>query len=366
MKNVYPDYEKGLVNLMSSIMNHFTIKTNHKSLKIMDEELKKNYKNVVLVLFDGLGYSILKRNKDVCPFLNKYLKTSISSVFPSTTMAARTTVESGLNPVEHGWLGWDMYFKEFDEVITLTRNVIKGTTRKPASYHVAKTLLKYEPVVEKVSKKEFCHGEKVTVYSDRKEETFRKTRRKIKKITKNHLKNYIYFYTNEPDHTFHKYGTDSKEARKILKKLDKEFKKLCESLKDTLVLAIADHGHINCEYVTLSDYPEIIKMLDGNISIDNRSCSFRVKKEYKEIFPKKIKEVLKDDFIIKSKEEIIENKLYGYGRENKYYKDGLGDYFAIGISNKAIRYNEKVKPHKSSHSGITEEEMLVPLILYKS
>lgn len=365
MKYIYPDYENGLVNLMSSIMHNFHIKTTHKSLKIIDEELQKNYKNIVLVLFDGLGYNLLKRNKDICPFLNQHLKTSISSVFPSTIMAARTTVESGLNPVEHGWLGWDMYFKEFDEVITLALNYIKGTKIRPASYHVAKTLLKYESVVEKINKQTGCLSKKVTVYSDRKNESFRRARKEIKKITKNNLKNYIYFYSNEPDHTFHKYGTDSKEARKVLKKLDKEFKKLCESLKDTLVLAIADHGHIPCEYVTLSDYNDIIFMLDKNISIDNRACSFRVKKEYKEIFPKRIKEVLKDDFLLMSKEEIIKNKFFGYGKENKYYKDGLGDYFAIGISNKAIRYNDKVKTHKSSHSGLTEEEMKIPLILYK-
>lgn len=366
MRIIKPDYENGLVNGMSSIMHFYLLPSNHKSLKILDEELKRNYKNVVLILFDGLGYNILKRNKDICPNLNKYLKTSISSVFPSTTMAARTTIESGLNPVEHGWLGWDMYFKEFDEVITLTRNVIKGTNIKPADYHVAKTLLKYESIVEKVEKIEGFHGEKVTVYSGRKEDSFKKTRKQIKKITKNHLRNYIYFYTNEPDHTFHKYGVDSKEARKILKKLDREFGKLCKILKDTLVIALADHGHINCEYITLSDYPNIIKMLKGNISIDNRACSFRIKEEYKEIFPKKLKGVLKEDFIIMSKEEVIKKKLYGYGKENKYFKDGLGDYFAIGIKNKAIRYDEKVKPHKSSHSGITEEEMLVPLIFYKN
>lgn len=365
MQYRYPDYEKGLVNLMSSIMNDFHISSKHASLKMVDEILQKKYKNIVLVLFDGLGYNILKRNKDVCPFLNKYLQTSLSSVFPSTTMAARTTVESGLNPVEHGWLGWDMYFKKFDAVITLTRNYIKGTKSKPAPYHVAKTLLKYESIVEKIEKQTGCHSEKITIYSDRKNESFKKARRKIKRITKNHLRNYIYFYLNEPDHTEHKYGTDSKETKKVLKRLDKEFQKLCASLKDTLILAIADHGHLNCNYITLSDYPAIIKMLDGNISIDNRACSFRIKKEYLAVFPKKIKEVLKEDFILMSKDEIIEKKLYGYGKENAYYRDGLGDYFAIGIRNKAIRYDGNTKMHKSSHSGLTDEEMLVPLVIYK-
>lgn len=365
MKCCYPDYENSLVNVMSSITSYFNIKTNHNTNKKLDQILKNNkYKNIVLVLFDGLGFNILKRNKDICPNLNEYLTGSISSVFPSTTMAARTTVESGLNPIEHGWLGWDMYFKDFDEVITLTRNVIKGTNTPPASFHVAKTYLKYESIVDKINKKENCTAKKVTVYSDRKNESFRKARKLIKKSLDNNFNNYIYFYSNEPDHTFHKNGTDSKKARKVLKKLDKEFKKLYEFLPpDTLLLTLADHGHLNCEYVTLSDYPNIMKMLKGNVSIDNRACSFRVKDEYKKVFYKELKEVLKDDFIILTKDIVVEKKLYGYGRENKYFKDGLGDFFAIGISNKAIRYDDNVKMHKSSHSGICEDEMLVPLII---
>ncbi len=365
MKTLFSDYEKGLVNVISSIEKYFNLKPNHNSLPILNDYLKENkYKNIVLVLFDGLGYNILKRNKEHCPFLNKYLVSSISSTFPSTTMAARTTIESGLNPIEHGWLGWDMYFKKFDNVITLSRNYVKRTKEKLTDYHIARTLLKYESVVSKIDKLDGCHAKKISVYNNHKDESLKKARKQIKRITKNAGKNYIYFYVDDPDHTFHKYGCNSKKAIKKIKKIDKEFKKLCNTLKDTLIIALADHGHIDIDYITLTDYPQIINMLKGDVSIDNRACSFRVKQEYKKEFPVELKKVLKDDFLILSSEEVNDKKLFGYGKENKYYKDGLGDYFAIGIGNKAIRYDESVYMHKSSHSGITEDEMLVPLIIY--
>ncbi len=365
MKTLLPDYKNGLVNVISSIKKYFNIETKHNTLLVLDEYLKENnYKNIVLVLFDGLGYNILKRNAKYCPFLNKYLVSSISSTFPTTTMAARTTIESGLNPIEHGWLGWDMYFKEFDNVITLSRNYVKRTKEKLTDYHIARTLLKYEPVASKVDKLNGCHGEKVNLYSNHKEQTFKKIRKQIKKVTNNKEKNYIYFYCDDPDHTFHKYGCGAKKSIKKLKQIDKEFKKLCKSLNDTLVIALADHGHLDIEYVTLTDYPKIINMLKGDVSIDNRACSFRVKKEYIKEFPIELKRVLKDDFLILSSKEVDDKKLYGTGKENKYYKNGLGDYFAIGVSNKSIRYDESVHMHKSAHSGITEEEMLVPLIIY--
>ncbi len=365
MKTLFPDYEKGLVNAMSSIKKYFNIETNHNSLSVLDNYLnKKEYKNVILVLFDGLGYNILKRNSEYCPFLNKHIVSSISSTFPSTTMAARTTIESGLNPVEHGWLGWDVYFKQFDNAITLKCNYVKRTKEVITDYNIAKTLLKYETIADKVNKIDGCYAKKINVLARNEDQTLEKARNEIKEICNNNFKNYIYLYCDEPDQVFHKYGCDSKEVTQKLKEIDMEFKNLCNSLEDTLIIALADHGHLNVEYVTLSDYPEIINMLKGDVSIDNRACSFRVKDEYIKIFPKELKKILKDDFIIMSGKDVYDKKLFGDGIENKYYKDAIGDFFAIAVSNKSIRYDESVHMHKSGHSGITEEEMIVPLIIY--
>lgn len=74
MTYVMPDYNKGLVNVASSILRYFGIEPRHKSLKALDEVLITNkYQNVVLFLFDGLGYNLLKDNKDFCSYLYKHL-----------------------------------------------------------------------------------------------------------------------------------------------------------------------------------------------------------------------------------------------------------------------------------------------------
>lgn len=104
-------------------------------------------------------------------------------------------------------------------------------------------------------------------------------------------------------------------------------------------------------------------MLDAKLSIDDRATSFKVKTAYKKAFDHEIKSIIKDDFILMSKEDVIKHKLYGDGKENKYFRDGLGDYFAIGIGNKAIRYDDTSNQHKPAHSGLTADEMLVPLII---
>ena len=59
MRTILPDYNNCCVNLMSSIAKHFNIDTKHNTLSIVDKELTKIYKNVVVLLLDGLGQNIL-------------------------------------------------------------------------------------------------------------------------------------------------------------------------------------------------------------------------------------------------------------------------------------------------------------------
>ena len=59
MEYTFPDYKKGLVNVICSIEKYFKVPSKHNSLDLLDKILKENNsKNVVLFLFDGLGYNI--------------------------------------------------------------------------------------------------------------------------------------------------------------------------------------------------------------------------------------------------------------------------------------------------------------------
>ena len=83
---VFPDYEKSIVNLMSSITKNYGKKHSYKQLDSLKAKDLKKYKNIVLIVIDGLGYNFLKKQKD--SFLNKNIKDKISSTFLSTTACA--------------------------------------------------------------------------------------------------------------------------------------------------------------------------------------------------------------------------------------------------------------------------------------
>ena len=69
---ILPDYNNSIVNLMSSIRKYFDLDYEGNTIDIVDTLLKKNNpKNVVVILYDGMGSKLVKRNLDCNSFLNK-------------------------------------------------------------------------------------------------------------------------------------------------------------------------------------------------------------------------------------------------------------------------------------------------------
>ena len=108
----YPDYTNSIVNISCSILKYYGVKDlKHNSIPELDSILKKRKpKNLILLLFDAMGISILKQHISPNSFLRTHILKTVSSTFPPTTTAATTSINSGLTPYESGWLGWISYF----------------------------------------------------------------------------------------------------------------------------------------------------------------------------------------------------------------------------------------------------------------
>ena len=100
-----PDYENCIADLPGSILDKFGIDGGGRRLELLEPYLEKDYENIVVILLDAMGSCILRRNLDSDGYFNSHLKGHYSSVFPPTTVAATTTIMSGLTPCEHSWLG---------------------------------------------------------------------------------------------------------------------------------------------------------------------------------------------------------------------------------------------------------------------
>ena len=216
-----PDYDRSILSISSSIMKHYNIKSNYKSLPELDNILKKDYKNIVYLILDCLGDNILTENMPDDSILKRNKITTVTSVFPPTTTAATTAIHSGLSPLESGWIGWMPYFKEYNKAIVLFTGKDYYTDElvmeKPEN-----NILKYESIYEKISKKNknIKYHQCFPSFAENGSNTFEELCEKIKECCNNNDFNIISAYWDDPDHTIHYTGTNSKEVKEVLNNID--------------------------------------------------------------------------------------------------------------------------------------------------
>lgn len=364
---IYHDYNDSIVNLANSILKYFDEKTFHNSISDVDEFLnKENPKNVIVILYDGMGYNLVNRILNEDSFIRNNMIRSISSVCPTTTTASTTSMLTGLNPVEHGWLGWDLLIPPYKKIVSMFKNRLKDTDILVEEYNVASKYYPIETLDEIINKSKKFTSSILFPFKYRNSLVFSNLDDMMNKIIKESNKEgkkFVYAYYENPDAIMHETGTDSTETKVTFELINKKTEELCSKIHDSVVIVVADHGHVNSDTLLISNYPDFNNTLDGDVWIEPRFCSFKVKDEVN--FLKLFDKYFSKDFILKTKEEIINEKIFGDGIENKYFKDSLGDYFALAISNKCIVYSENSNIFISNHAGLTEDEMRIPLIMRK-
>lgn len=359
-------YDKCIVNLANSILSNFGVQPDGTTLSMADEFLNKKYKNVVVLLLDGLGTNILMSNASENGFLRNHFLASIDTVFPPTTVAATTSIISGMQPIEHAWLGWDCYYPQIDKNVTVFLNTEQGTDKPAAEYNVAWRYCGYKSVVDKINEA----GKKaynVTPFAPPFCKDFDEICNQIVKLCDEDEEKYIYAYWNQPDSVMHKCGCKSKEAKQEIRYLEETIVEMSEKLSDTLLIITADHGHIDGKNVVITDYPAIMDCLVRLPSIEPRALNLFVKEDKREQFEHEFNKEFGEAFILLSKNEIYEEQLFGTGMLHENVDAMIGDYIAIAVSDLTI-FNTKEEADEiiGVHAGYTREEIEIPIIVYES
>jgi len=380
MENIrYPDYNNSILNIITSILKYYNVETNHSSLKVLDQRLyEKEYKNVVLIILDGLGEHILENVQST--FLKRHQIACLTSVYPSTTTAAVTTYYSGKPPYESGWIAWSQYFKEFGRAIDMLKHTESYTSESfsKSKLDVLLNLIKYTSVFDKIenASPDTKAYEITPDYSDKhskrsiRANNIEEICENIELLCNTGENNFIMAYSDNPDGLLHKFGCKSNEAKEMILDAEKQIESLCSriNLDETLIIISADHGHKDIENPSsILDYPELIDCLIMPPSLESRCLAFWVKDNEKENFENTFNTIFKDRFILMKTEDALKMNLFGTGKKHKKLDDFLGNYLAFSISSSMIRLETNYAPgkeiKKSTHCGLTKEEMEVPLIV---
>lgn len=375
---ILPNYQHCILNTITSILKYYHVETKHASLESLDKKLEKRYKNVVFIVLDGMGEHILNTTSK-SGFFSEHQIDCITSVYPSTTTAALTTYYSGKPPYETGWIAWSQYFKEYGRAIDMLshkESYLKEDISK-AKINVFQSVVNYIPIFEKIenASKNVKAYEIVPTYSDKRSkrsiraDNVEEMIENIERLCELSGEKFIFAYSDNPDGLLHKYGTKSEEAKHFVIETENKIKTMCQNLgEDTIVIISADHGHKDIEKsYTLLDYPEILECLYMPISLESRVIGFWVKENRKEEFKKRFNEKFKDEFWLMTTDEFLNKNFLGWGEKHPKIEEFLGNYIALSISGSMIKIETFLadgKPvKKSTHCGLTKEEMEVPVIV---
>ncbi|CCC80716.1 alkaline phosphatase family protein [Thermoproteus tenax] len=330
-------------------------------------------KSVALVLLDGLGFSSFDRHaSELAGHLRAVYR--ITSVFPTTTSVALTTLSTGLTPCEHGIVAWSFYLKEAGAVIdSLNMSPILGErdALNAAGYDLrslfnAPTIFR-ELARQGVRTRAFLPRglsggisrvlydgtevfEYVSVY-----DAFVGAGRLLRDGP-----SYVYIYIPTIDSVFHKYGPESEEGDAAVRGLLEEVVELSRRYMAAAdVIITADHGHEEItKNISLRD-GELLESLIMPPHGDPRAVFLRTRGEAPDLGKF-------GSFELIDRESAVKAGLFGVC--NGRFLERIGDYIALPSHGLAAMYlykpkNEDPLKFKGHHGGLSESELFVPLLL---
>lgn len=363
-----PDYTNSILNVSNTFLHHYGLSTPYPGIDVLEEYLTEDIHHIIYILLDGLGVNIVKHHLQENDYLRKYLKKEITSVFPSTTVAATDAVLSGRPPISNGHIGWVQYFPKEDVNAIVFLNKDFYDQSKTIHTNLRETYLAFDPITKQIQNQHKNVKTEIFFPSFVKggSATFKEELEKVLLTVHNTDQSFSYVYWTEPDLTQHKKGIYSKETKKVVKDLNKDFTDLCNNLPDnTLVVTIADHGLTDVEELPLLSNEDLTSLFLRPPSIEPRATNFFIKPGEEDHFQELFNHYFGQHYELYTKQALLESKLLGEGKKHPMVDAFLGDFLAIAKTNKMFTLN-KNSTYKAHHAGLSEDEMMVPLILYKN
>ncbi|MFC7154563.1 alkaline phosphatase family protein [Halomarina halobia] len=229
---------------------------------------------VVVLLVDGFGYYRQwlrehERHDLLARVTERGTVTPLTSIFPSETAAAMTTMHTGRQPVEHGLLGWFGYVEELDAVLrTLPFTTLDGTPATEAYPSADASLLLDGPTVYEraasagidphVIQPADLVGSAYSGLATRGATSvpydgFGEMARRIREaLEAADGPTYVFAYVPDVDAAAHEAGTRSDAYRATLSDLSTAVERELDRLSpgtaaETLLAVTADHGHVDTD-----------------------------------------------------------------------------------------------------------------------
>jgi hypothetical protein len=142
-------------------------------------------------------------------------------------------------------------------------------------------------------------------------------------------------------------------------------------LNKTILLITSDHGHHSLprnKTISINDYPDLLDDLNVPPTGSSRSPFIYPKKGKQESVKRFINQQFGSEFGILNSRECLKKGLFGFGKMDNETRSRIGNQIIFPSKGQSFHYSYKPKntQHflKGGHGGLSEDEMLVPLIVF--
>jgi hypothetical protein len=397
---IHPDYAGGsILNLPSTICR--TLGGEALATVPLRSELtvstSTDIRRVILVLVDALSLHRLQRwmSDGTAPVWSRLAEqgklTALTSITPSTTTAALTSLWTGRSPAEHGVVGYELWLKEYGVVsnmilhspisfgndagsLTKAGFVPEQFLNLPtlgthlASYGVRSYALQHRSIMHSGLSQMFFKD--VNVHGFFTPGELWVNLRHLVEANPN-MRQYFWVYTGQVDHFSHHYHPDDERTAAEFEEFSREFEhhfltKLSPALrKGTLILLTADHGMIATEKSAtydLRNHPELTRLLHILPTGENRLMYLFIRPGQTDSVRSYFDQAWPGQFTFIDPAEAVARGLFGPGKPHPRLADRLGDLIVAARNAAYLWWADKENPLVGRHGGLSAEEMIVPLL----
>ena len=347
---------------------------------------------VIFLILDGVGYRKMTRVLADHPgmtlhhLVDRGTCLPITSVFPSTTVTALTSYSTGLTPQQHGMIGYRLYLRETQAITNMIQlPMLDQEHNRQATHDVTPdSLLPVPTVYEQMAEHGVtthtllpnhishsglsrilyrgCHATHPVVnFAD-----MLVTARQILEQAKG--KTFVSLYWPGPDSIAHTRGPETESYLAELLSIDAAIKReLLGRVDRTLLLISSDHGFVPMrasDYLKLSQLPELSAGLllppvgeprASYLFLRHRNGSSSAQFSPTEL-PAGLLEL--------TASQALNLGLFGHGTPHPEFLHRLGDLVVVSTGAAGIYHPYPGAPLLAGmHGGLTQDEMLVPLIV---
>lgn len=320
---------------------------------------------VVVLILDGLGWEQLQARRSLAPTLAAMTGGPITSVVPTTTATALTSIATGLTPAEHGVVGYRLHVR--GEVLNVLRwTTPSGDARRridPEHFQPHTAFCGHRPPI--VTKAEFASsGFSGAHLSDVRFNGYRMTSTLITEVRRllRAGESFIYAYYDGIDKVAHEYGLGEHYDAEV-SSVDHLVADLRSVLPaDAVLLVSADHGQVDVGDGLVALHPDVGSLVAFQ-SGEGRFRWLHARSGRVDALREAARAHHGDQAWVRTVDETVLEGWWG-GELTDAIRGRLGDVALVAIDPVAFTDPGDTGPFHlvGRHGSLTPAEMLVPLV----